>query len=80
MTILQFKLLDETEQMETAWNSPLLATIEDNDFTYDLHQIDSFFVEVKYRKSNRSVNGIKTFKTRNLLQPYSGQIDINKAL
>lgn len=80
MTLFQFKLLDEIEQFETAWNSPLLATIEDNDFTYDLHQIDSFFVEVKYRKPNRTVSGIKSFKNPDLLQPYLRQIDINKVL
>lgn len=79
MTLLQFKLLDKTEQLETAWNSPLVATIEDADFTCDLHQIDSFFIEVKYRKQNRTVIGIKTFKNRDLLQAYSAQIDINKA-
>lgn len=76
MTLFQFKLLGETEQMETAWNSPLLATIEDNDFTYELHQIDSFYVEVKYRKPNRTISGMKTFKNRDLLKPYLHKIDI----
>ena len=76
MTLFQFKLLGETEQIETAWNSPLLATIEDNDFTYDLHQIDSFYVEVKYRKPNRTINGLKTFKNPGLLKPYLHKIDI----
>ena len=76
MTLFQFKLLNETEQIETAWNSPLLATIEDNDFTYDLHQIDSFYVEVKYRKPNRAIIGLKTFKNPRLLKPYLHKIDI----
>ena len=76
MTLLQFKLLGETEQMETAWNSPLIATIEDKDFSYDLHQIDSFYVEVKYRKPNRTVSGMKAFKNPDLLKPYLDKIDI----
>ena len=76
MNLFQFKLLNETEQIETAWNSPLLATIEDNDFIYDLHQMDSFFVEVKYRKPNRAVSGLKTFRNRDLLKPYLDKVDI----
>lgn len=76
MTLFQFKLLSENEQIETAWNSPLLATIEDNDFTYDLHQIDSFYVEIKYRKPNRTVSRMKAFKKPELLKPYLVKIDI----
>ena len=76
MTLLQFKLLDETEQIEAAWNSPLLATIEDADFIYDLHQIDSFYTEVKYRKPNRTISGLKAFKNTDLLVPYRDKIDI----
>ena len=76
MTLFQFKLLGEMEQMETAWNSPLLATIEDNDFTYDLHQIDSFYVEIRYRKLNRTIKGMKAFKNPDLLKPYLHKIDI----
>ena len=43
MTLYQFKLLDKMEQIEAVWDSPLLATIEDDDFIYDLHA-ETFFV------------------------------------
>lgn len=79
MTLLQFRLLDKAEKLETTWNSPLVGTIEDENFTYELHQVDAFFIEVKYRKQNRSITGIKTFKYRDLLPAYLAQIDINKA-
>ncbi len=76
MTLFQFKLLGKMEQIETAWNSPLLATIEDNDFTYDLHQIDSFYAEIKYRKPGRTISRLKTFKNPDLLKPYLDKINI----
>jgi hypothetical protein len=43
MTLFQFKLLDKIEQIEAVWGSPLLATIEDDDFIYDL-QSNTFFL------------------------------------
>ena len=77
MTLLQFKLLDKTEQIEAVWDSPLLATIEDDDFIYDLHQMNSFYAEVKYRKLGRTINRMKAFKNRDLLKPYLDKIKID---
>ena len=77
MTLYQFKLLDKMEQIEAVWDSPLLATIEDDDFIYDLHQIHSFYAEVKYRKPGRTLNGMKTFKNPDLLNPYLDKIKID---
>ena len=77
MTLFQFKLLDKIEQIEAVWGSPLLATIEDDDFIYDFHQIHSFYAEVKYRKPGKMVNGMKAFKNRGLLKPYLDKIKID---
>ena len=77
MTLLQFKLLDKIDQIEAVWDSPLLATIEDDDFIYDLHQIHSFYAEVKYRKAGRTFKRMKAFKNRDLLKPYLDKIKID---
>ena len=77
MNLFQFRLLDEIEQIEAVWDSPLLATIEDDDFIYDLHQIHSFYAEVKYRKAGRTFNKMKAFKKRDLLKPYLDKIKID---
>ena len=77
MNLFQFRLLDEIEQIEAVWDSPLLATIEDDDFIYDLHQIHSFYAEVKYRKPGRTLNRMKTFRNPDLLNPYLDKIKID---
>ena len=76
MTLFQFKLLGKIERIEAVWDSPLLATIEDDDFIYDLHQIHSFYAEVKYKKPGRTINRMKAFKNRDLLKPYLDKIKI----
>ena len=75
MTLYQFKLLGETEQIDAIWDSPMLATIEDDEFIYELHQLGAFYAEVKYRKPNRTISAIKTFKKTGLLKPYLDQIN-----
>ena len=77
MTLFQFKLLGKIERIEAVWDSPLLATIEDDDFIYDLHQIHSFYAEVKYKKPGRTINRMKAFKNRDLLKPYLDKIKID---
>ena len=75
MTLYQFKLLGQSEQIDTIWDSPLLATIEDDEFIYELHQVGAFYAEVKYRKPNRTISAIRTFKKTALLKPYLDQIN-----
>lgn len=75
MTLYQFKLLGESEQIDAIWDSPLLAIIEDDEFTYELHQLGPFYAEVKYRKPNRTISAIKTFKKPGLLKPYLDQMN-----
>jgi len=76
MTLYEFKMLDEQEQIETVWNSVLLAKREDEIFDYELYQIDAFYAELKYAKRERIVSGLKTFANPDLLEPYFNQISI----
>ncbi len=45
MTLYQFNLLNEMEQMEAIWDAVKLAEREDETFQYNLYQIDKFYVE-----------------------------------
>jgi len=78
MTLYQFKMLDEMKQIEVVWDSILLAKRSDDQYDYELYQIDSFYAEVRYRINERPVNGLKTFANPDLLIPYLNQIDISK--
>jgi hypothetical protein len=77
MTLYQFKLLDEMEQIETVWSSVLLAIRNDGEFDYELYQIDAFYVELRYLKGGKAVSSLKTFANPDLLHPYLDKIDIN---
>ena len=78
MTLYQFKLLDEMEQIEKIWESPLIAKRSDEEFDYELYQIRKFYAELRYLKGEKAINNLKTFENPDLLQPYFSQIDISK--
>lgn len=77
MTLYQFNALDEMEQIEAVWNKGvLLAERKDEKYEYTLYQIDSFYVELRNDPGDFGYNGMKTFSTTTLLEPYLGQIDL----
>lgn len=79
MTLYQFNMMDEMEQIETVWNrGVLLAERKDQNYEYSLYQIDSFYVELRNEPGDKGYNAMKTFSTTTLLEPYLGQIDIGK--
>lgn len=79
MTLYQFNMLDEAEQLEAIWSkSTKLAEREDAGYIYIFYQIDSFYIEEKIRKEGNIRHAFKSFAstTASLLQPYLDQIDI----
>ncbi|MBL7710698.1 MAG: hypothetical protein JNJ86_16630 [Chitinophagaceae bacterium] len=79
MTLYQFNMLDEAEQLEAIWDkSTKLDEREDSDFLYILYQIDNFYIEEKIRKEGNIRHAFKSFTSTSasLLQPYLDQIDI----
>jgi len=75
MTLYQFNSLDEMEQIESVWNKGvLLAERSDETHNYWLYQIDSFYVELSGLKGNPGYNGLKSFLTTELLEPYLDKI------
>lgn len=80
MTLYQFNMLDEAEQMEAIWKHAVtLAFREDEINKYELLQIDDFYIELEHHKEYNVLRGLRTFKTTTLLEPYLGQIEIPKA-
>ena len=80
MTLYQFKMLDEMEQIETVWNSVLLAKMSNDQYEFELYQIDGFYVELRYLKDEKGLNQMKTFNGPNLLQPYFHLINVKKLI
>ena len=81
MTFYQFRSLSEMEQIEAVWSkSALVADRKGKTGDYLLHQIDSFYVEIKYVKRTRIVRRIKPFNDTELLDPYLEHIDISGLL
>jgi len=77
MTLYEFKLLDEPEQIEALSNiGVLLGERKSETHRYMLYQIDGFYIELKYSLTDNSRQGIRTFTTTTLLEPYLGAIDI----
>lgn len=80
MTLYQFSALDEAEQMEAIWEHAIhLANREDDIHRYELLQIDGFYIELKHHKEYDVLQGLRTFKTTTLLEPYLDQIEIPKS-
>ncbi len=78
MTLYQFNVLDEMEQIEAFWDGVVIGEINDeNGNTIECRQIDGFYVE--YKKKDGIYLDMRSFKNPDLLQPYldrMGEINI----
>jgi hypothetical protein len=75
MMLSQFKGLDEMEQIEAIWNKGIhLAYRNDEEYKYELIQIDKFYVELKHHKLHDVLKGFDTFTV--LPDQYKGKISI----
>ena len=77
MTLYEFKTLSDFEQAEVVWNGSLLAHREDGYFRILLYQVDSFYVEVYYRKERNILSHFRPFAATRELDPYLEQIDLS---
>lgn len=79
MTLYEFNVLDEMEQLEAIWyKSTKLQERQDDTFLFVLYQIDGFYVEEKIHKEHDVRHAFKTFSSTNsdFLKPYLDKIDI----
>jgi len=80
MTLYQFKLLDETEQIMTIYDKGVyLADRVEGDYIFTLYQIDSFYVEEHWTASNVR-RAFISFISHEKLNPYLDNIDISSLI
>lgn len=77
MTLYQFDQLDELEQWQVVWDKAPIAKRTDEAHRYDLYAVDGFYVEVRYIMPGNIRDGLRSFQTAGLLEPYLDQFDIS---
>jgi hypothetical protein len=81
MTLYQFNGLDEMEQIECVWNHAVsLAKREDENYKYELFQIEGFYIETRCRHDDPGYDAINTFTTGKFLEPYLVQMKIKNII
>ena len=78
MTLDEFTLLNETRQAETLLARGIFLTERlYKNFTIFLYQVDDFYVEVYHNLRFNVMQGMRSFKDDEALQPYLETIDIS---
>ncbi|WP_018613791.1 hypothetical protein [Segetibacter koreensis] len=79
MTLYQFKLLAEDQQMDLVWNEAVY--VGDIQLTFTsilLYQLNSFFIEIACFKPNNKYFIVRSFSNINELKPYLNQIELSE--
>lgn len=80
MTLYEFNMLDEMEQIETVWSSTHIGERFDEEHNILLYQVDGFYVEVYHHKEYNVIRKFRSFSSINQLEPYLNKIDLKKIL
>jgi hypothetical protein len=81
MTLFEFKLLAEDEQIEVIWESGhFVADRYEHDCSVLLYQVDSFYVEVFYVVWLNRFEILRSFTNTEQLSPYLDEIDISSLI
>ena len=71
MTLYQYNLLSESQQLERLWDEGVFLMYRaELPFKYALYQIDSFYIELKYHAEDNALQGLRTFSSTKQLEPY----------
>jgi hypothetical protein len=76
MTLYQFLMLDEMDQLEAFWNGVFIGQRANGGFVIECRQVDDFYVG--YTILGGHYIDMCGFKNPDLLQPYLKQIDITR--
>ena len=77
MTMYDFQLLPEQLQIETLYRNGVYIGKQKRKLSIILlYQLESFYVEVFYRKYRSHVKHLHCFESTELLDPYLEQIDV----
>lgn len=77
MTLFDFQLLSKNEQVDLLYKEGVyIGKRKINNSCVLLYQLESFYIEVYYKKYRCSVIRIHCFRSTTLLDPYMEQIDV----
>ena len=77
MTIYEFRLFDDSEQLDLLRTEGLyVGKRKEEDLIALLYQLDSFYVEIFYRKHRFHVVQLRCTRSTSILHPYLEQIDV----
>jgi hypothetical protein len=77
MKLLEYQLLPLREQINVLYvDGVYIGKRKEENLTVLLYQIDSFYVEVYYRKYRCYVSRLRCFTSTVFLDPYLEQIDV----
>jgi len=81
MTLFDFKLLSEREQLDILHTEgAYIGKRKEGELSILLYQLEGFYVEIFYRKHRSQIKSIRSFTTTVLLEPYLTQIDITESV
>jgi hypothetical protein len=77
MTLFDFQLLRQNEKVDVLYEQGVyIGKRKQGEATVLLYQLDSFYVEVFYKKYRCYVTKLHCFSSTSLLDPYLHQIDV----
>ena len=78
MQMKEFNLLSEKEQLDVLYKEGIyIGKQKQNNRTFMMLQLDSFYIEIDYRKYRHHINAINCFETTFQLDPYIKEIKID---
>lgn len=77
MTIFDFKLLSQREQLDLLYEQGVyVGKRKQGDTTVILYQLESFYVEIFYSKYRCFILAVSCFSSMHRLDPYLSQVDV----
>lgn len=77
MTLFEFKLLTDADQLDLLYSEGVyIGKRKENNQTILLYQLDSFYVEVFYKKYRYFVSEVRCTDSTSCLEPYLEQINV----
>ncbi len=78
ITLYEFNSLEELEKIEALGEyGQIVAHKFEGKFKFMLHQINNFYVEIKYINESNAFVDLRSFHTTDLLDSYISTIDIS---
>ena len=81
MSLNEFRQLTENDQIDLLYKQGVyVGKRNQNERVVVLYQVDSFYVEIFYRKYRQYIARMHFFTTTDKLQPYLKQIDVEELI